>query len=87
MGWFKTSGLEVQWSSAYFDDQSFFVQVAQTAGTGISLFFVSKLCLTRSGFSRLGYNHAYELRPSTRADVDKVMSKASSESLLHSAKL
>ncbi|KAI0274018.1 thiolase-like protein [Russula aff. rugulosa BPL654] len=36
---------------------------------------------------RLGYNHAYELRPSTRADVDKVMSRAYSESLLHPAKL
>ena len=52
----------------------------------VHIFFVSNLCLTMSGRSRLGYNHAYELRPSTRADVDKVMSRAYSESL-HSARL
>jgi sterol carrier protein 2 len=50
-------------------------------------FHLVQLCLTRSGLFRLGYNHAYEVRPSSRADVDKVMSRAYSESLLHSAKL
>jgi len=39
------------------------------------------------GRDRLGYNHAHELRPITRADVDKVKSKAYSEGLLQLAKL
>ena len=43
--------------------------------------------LTRGGLFRLGYNHAHEVRPITRADVNKVMSGAYSESLLHPAKL
>ena len=43
--------------------------------------------LTRRGLFRLGYNHAHEVRPITRADVNKVMSRAYSESLLHPAKL
>lgn len=38
-------------------------------------------------YDRLGYNHAHELRPITRADVDKVKSKAYSEELLQLAKL
>ncbi|KAH9981613.1 thiolase-like protein [Russula compacta] len=39
------------------------------------------------GRDRLGYNHAHELRPITRADVDKVKSKAYSQELLRLAKL
>ncbi|KAI9453672.1 thiolase-like protein [Lactarius psammicola] len=39
------------------------------------------------GRDRLGYNHAHELRPITRADVDKVRSKSYSEGLLQLAKL
>jgi len=89
MGWCITSGLVAQLSSAYFDGQSFTVQVAQTAGTGIpSISSPSGLAMPYSaGLFRLGYNHAYEVRPITRADVDKIMSRAYSESLLHPAKL
>ncbi|EIW86273.1 thiolase-like protein [Coniophora puteana RWD-64-598 SS2] len=39
------------------------------------------------GRSRLGYNHAHECRPITRADVDKVKSKQASEYVLQHAKL
>jgi sterol carrier protein 2 len=39
------------------------------------------------GRDRLGYNHAHELRPITRVDVDKVRSKSYSEGLLQLAKL
>jgi hypothetical protein len=39
------------------------------------------------GTCRLGYNHAYECRPVTRADVDKVKSKMFSERVLEFAKL
>jgi len=39
------------------------------------------------GRDRLGYNHAHELRPITRVDVDKVRSKLYSEGLLQLAKL
>lgn len=36
---------------------------------------------------RLGYNHAYECKPITRKDVDRVKAKASSEHVLEFAKL
>ncbi|KAI0297502.1 thiolase-like protein [Multifurca ochricompacta] len=39
------------------------------------------------GRDRLGYNHAHELRPITRTDVDKVQAKNNSEGLLQLAKL
>ena len=39
------------------------------------------------GRRRLGYNHAHECRPITRADVDKVKAKVSSERVLEFAKL
>jgi len=39
------------------------------------------------GRDRLGYNHAHELRPITREDVDKVKSTSNSEELLRLAKL
>ncbi|KAJ7727312.1 sterol carrier protein 2 [Mycena maculata] len=39
------------------------------------------------GRTRLGYNHAYECRPVTMADVDKVKSKKNSPFLLKHAKL
>jgi len=39
------------------------------------------------GRDRLGYNHAHELRPITRVDLDNVRSKSYSEKLLQLAKL
>ncbi|KAI0262479.1 thiolase-like protein [Gloeopeniophorella convolvens] len=39
------------------------------------------------GRDRLGYNHAHELNPVTRADVDKVKARLNSEGLLALAKL
>ena len=51
------------------------------------LSLVVSLVWTRLGLSRLGYNHAHELRPITRADVDKVKAKVYSEGLLQLAKL
>ncbi|KAG1893252.1 uncharacterized protein F5891DRAFT_1207723, partial [Suillus fuscotomentosus] len=39
------------------------------------------------GQARLGYNHAYECRPVTLADIDKVKSKKSSKFVLQHAKL
>jgi hypothetical protein len=89
MGWCITSGLVAQPSSAYFGGQSFTVRVAQTAATGdpIPMFSSSGLVNASLGFSRLGYNHAHELRPITSADVDNVKSKAYSESLIWLAKL
>ena len=40
-----------------------------------------------TGVCRVGYNHAYECRGITRADLDKVKSKAYSEEVLAFAKL
>ncbi|KAI5119796.1 hypothetical protein M0805_006593 [Coniferiporia weirii] len=41
----------------------------------------------KDGRDRLGYNHAYECRPITRSDVDKVKAKKNSEWFLSLAKL
>jgi sterol carrier protein 2 len=40
-----------------------------------------------NGSNRLGYNHAYQCRPVTLADVDKVKSKKSSEYVIQAARL
>jgi len=41
----------------------------------------------KDGRNRLGYNHAHECRPITRADIDKVKSRIYSEHVLEFAKL
>lgn len=63
------------------------MRVAQTAVTGNPLFLSVWSNQASLGLSRLGYNHAHELRLITRTDVDNVKSKGYSESLLQLAKL
>jgi hypothetical protein len=87
MGWCITSGLVALPSSAYFGGQSFTVRAAKTVATGNPLFLSVWSSYASLGLSRLGYNHAHELRLITSADVDNAKSKAYSENLLRLAKL
>ncbi len=70
-----------------FDDQNSTSRVVGMEGTGESpknrfIYIVSDL-----NDLRVGYNHAYERRPVTLADVDKVKSKKNSPFILAQARL
>lgn len=64
----------------------FFKEGGQDGRDRYACSFLSNLSADKVD-GRLGYNHAHECRPVTRADVDKVKSKQNSQWLLSMAKL